>query len=68
MYLDFFLAQLDRGPITANMIVGGMREPAMLNKKVVVLERPSSNPKGIESFNSRKGIIAVKKTISSGIM
>ena len=65
MYSEFFLRKFDIGPINAKDIAAGTMVPDTANKKVVALDKPKSNPNGIASFNSRKGTIAVKKTISS---
>ena len=63
--LDFFLRRFDTGPIKAKDIAAGTIVPDTANKKVVALDKPNSSPNGMASFNSKKGTIAVKKTISS---
>ena len=68
MYADFFLKNSDIGPIIASMIAPGMNVPAVANRNVLVVDKPSSIPTGMANLSSRKGVIAVKKTINSGII
>lgn len=68
MNCDLFRRKFEIGPIKASIIAPGSIAPGMANRRIVVVERPNPIPTGIASFSSRKGVIAVKKTISSGVM
>lgn len=62
---EFFLKNFETGSIKARKIAAGVMLPATANKNVLVEDNPSSIPRGTASFSSRKGTIAVKKTINS---
>lgn len=68
MYSDRFIRKFEIGPIRASIIAPGRIAPGTANRNIVVVDRLKLIPTGIASFSSRKGAIAVKKTISSGTM
>ncbi len=68
MNFDLFRRNFEIGPIKASIIAPGRIAPGIANRKIVVVESPRPIPTGIASLSSRKGVIAVKKTINSGII
>ncbi len=68
MNCDLFRKNFEIGPISASIIAPGRIAPGIANRKIVVVENPSPIPSGIASLSSRNGVIAVKKTINSGII
>lgn len=65
---DLSRKNLEIGLIRASIIAPGRIAPGTANRKIVVVESPKPIPTGIASLSSRKGAIAVKKTISSDAM
>ena len=62
------IKNLERGSATASPIALGIRVPIVAKTKVLVVESPSFNPRGIANFSSTSGVIAAKNTFSSGII
>lgn len=53
------------GPMSQRIRAPGTNVPAIAKMRLEVAESPSPVPRGMASFRSRNGIIAVKKTFSS---
>lgn len=68
MNLKFFISHCENGLATARQMITGNRVPRLANVKVLSLERPSLNPRGMANFSSTKGVIAAKKTLVSSII
>lgn len=66
--LDLLLRNFVTGSATANPSIAGTIVPATAKITVLVFESPSLIPSGIASLISKNGVIAVKKTVSSGGM
>lgn len=64
---NFPLRYFITGSATASPIAAGTMVPRVANRKIIVFDMPSLNPKGIASLRS-KGVIAAKNTFSSGSM
>ena len=65
---DFFIKKVESGVATASPITAGTNVPAIAYINVDVLERPIAFPRGMASFSSKNGVIAVKNTVSCGDM
>ena len=66
--VDFLLRYFVIGPIKARFNAAGIIVPDIAKKSVLVIDRPSSLPRGIASFISTNGVSADKNVVSSGRM
>lgn len=65
---ECLLPQFVIGPISQSVIVAGIRLPVVAKRNVDGADKPSCVPSGMAILISRNGIMAVKKTVSSGGM
>lgn len=65
-YFELFLRNLVSFGAMASPMIEKVRFPAVAKISVLVVESPSLSPRGMASFISNKGVIAVKNTVSSG--
>lgn len=68
MNLKLLLRKFARGVATARPSTAGMMLPVTANKKVLGADSPSLNPSGMASLSSANGVIALNRTINSGLM